>query len=113
MSITPPADEEGLIAEMETATEILIAAPGGLVVIMSVVLLSMAIGSAVTFFVMRHLTRKVHGYTQEPALGDLSMSVIDDDQGHFSANGISPALSENYGVSHDKDDKELNEDRLI
>jgi len=115
-STTPPADEEGLITEMETAAENLYAAPGGLFVIVSLVLLSMALGSAVTFFVMRRKTRKKHGYRRESALGDLSMRVIDDNEDHFSTEerpGIDVAVSANYGSTHGENEKELNEDRLI
>jgi len=110
-STAPPA-EEGLVTEMKDATETLVTAPGGISVIFFMIVVSMALGSMVTFFLMKKQMQRTRGYRQgSMALGELSMRVIDDDDNHFQSEDgpvIDSAVSAQYGAT--KTDEKRNDD---
>ena len=113
-SVAPPADD--LMTEMKDAAETLVAAQGGVWVVMSLVIFSMALGSMLTCFLMKRRMRKPYGYRQDSsALGDLSMSVMDDNKNHFHSEnspGIDSAGSPKYGSTH-SDEMKFDETNLI
>mmetsp|Transcript_22544 Transcript_22544/g.39693 ORF Transcript_22544/g.39693 Transcript_22544/m.39693 type:complete len:669 (+) Transcript_22544:191-2197(+) len=113
-SVAPPADD--LMTEMKDAAETLVAAQGGVWVVMSLVIVSMALGSMLTCFLMKRRMRKPYGYRQDSSgLGDLSMSVMDDDENHFHSEdspGIDSVGSAKYGSTH-SDEMKFDENNLI
>ena len=98
----------GLVAEMETAAENLITAPGGVWVVVLVVILSMALGGVLVFLFMKRRMRRTFAYQQRlsSTIGDLSMRVIDDNEnGAGSPGGIDSAVAARangrYGATHE------------
>lgn len=113
-AVPPPG--EGLVTEMKDATENLVAAPGGVWVIASLVVLSMLLGSAITCFLMKRMVRRMRGYMRDDdlALGDISMRVMDDYGTDGTTNGIDSAVSANYGSTNGhRDGKAVDENALI
>jgi hypothetical protein len=65
--------------EMKHAADTLINSSGGALVILSLIVISMALGSIITYFILRCRFRKVYKYNDTLVLTELSMSAIDDD----------------------------------
>lgn len=59
----------------------LISTKGGVAVVVVVVILSAAIGSLVTFMVMRHHGRKGHGYGETVSVQELSLADVSENEG--------------------------------
>ncbi len=111
--VPPPADD--MMTEMEMVTHNLIVAPGGVWVIVVLVLSSMAMGSAFTWCLMRCRMRKYHAYKSEHVLGDLSMRAFEEDDHYYPSGqrpGIDYAIPTGYGATIG-DGKKLDEDALI
>lgn len=102
---TPTPDADDLMAEMEKASKELVDAPGGIWVVVVLVILSVTLGSMVTFFFMR---RQMEGYQYRrgsSTLGEVSMRVVEDGEHHFNADGspgIESAVSAKCGATHDE-----------
>eukprot|EP00584_Thalassiosira_punctigera_P025375 CAMPEP_0172576440 /NCGR_PEP_ID=MMETSP1067-20121228/137726_1 /TAXON_ID=265564 ORGANISM="Thalassiosira punctigera, Strain Tpunct2005C2" /NCGR_SAMPLE_ID=MMETSP1067 /ASSEMBLY_ACC=CAM_ASM_000444 /LENGTH=655 /DNA_ID=CAMNT_0013369111 /DNA_START=103 /DNA_END=2070 /DNA_ORIENTATION=- len=98
---------DGMVKEMKNATEELIAAPGGLWVIVALVFSSMFFGCMLTICLVKRLTRKTHVYRRDSsALGGFSMRVMDNDEVADSP-GVESAVSANYGSTHKDDENTL------
>ncbi|KAL7543311.1 hypothetical protein ACHAXR_012620 [Thalassiosira sp. AJA248-18] len=113
--VPPPTEEEGLITEMESATKNLFTAPGGMWVVMLLVISSMILGSVLTFYMMKRRMRNEYGYRRDGlAPGDLSMSVLDDESPFHTEDspGVDSAVAANYGT-HNGDEKKSDENNLI
>lgn len=109
-SIAPSGADDDMMTEMKTATENLITAPGGVWVVVLLVILSMLLGSVMTCFLMRRQMRRYRQYRRESlAMGDMSMTVMEDDAHHSS---IDSAISTKYGATHE-DEKKYDENSLI
>jgi len=91
---------EGITSEMATATEHLLSEPGGVFVIVLTVLVSMVLGSAVTFFLLRRRGmpngRVAYQKQTRSIIGDFSMSVMQDDENEVS---IDSAVPTHHGTS--------------
>mmetsp|Transcript_16080 Transcript_16080/g.34769 ORF Transcript_16080/g.34769 Transcript_16080/m.34769 type:complete len:668 (-) Transcript_16080:120-2123(-) len=113
-SIAP--HEDNMMTEMKTATESLFAAPGGVWVVVALVIFFTAFGSIMTCYLMRRQMQKYHEYRRESlVLGDLSMRAVDDDEHHFhheDSQGTASAISTEYGGTHG-DEMKFDENNLI
>ena len=77
-SITPPGDD--LMSEMKTASDNLIHAPGGMVVVLLLVILGLTLGAVLMWMIMKRKMRRYAEYRRESTvLGDLSMKNVTDD----------------------------------
>lgn len=99
----PPGD--GVIDKMENATKSLIVAPGGVLVIVVLILFSMIFGGILTWSIMRRRMQN-HGYRENLALGELSMEALGEDTSIDSA-----VLHTNGG--NNKNEARLDENTLI
>lgn len=114
-SIVVPTPADDLVTEMEMATHNLLVAPGGVWVIVVLVLSSMAVGSILMWCLMRCRMRKYHSYKSETVLGDLSMRAFEEDAHYFHSEqrpGIDSAIPTGYGATIG-DEKKIDEDALI
>lgn len=100
----PLPDDTGKMTEMKAATESLIAAPGGVWVVILLVIFSAALGSAMTVILNKRQSKKYREYRRDCAhLGDLSMEAVGEDEHyqHEASKGIDSAVSAN-GIKFDE-----------
>lgn len=95
--------KESKMDEMKYATVNIISTPGGILIVLLLVVISMALGSVITCFVMRRRIRKEYKYNDTLALAELSMSVLDDDDEN----------DYNGGVERPRIEKKIDENSLI
>jgi len=95
--------KESKMNEMKDVTVNLLSTQGGGLLILLLVVISMALGSVITFFIMRRRIRKEYKYNDTLALAELSMSVLDDDDEN-DFNG---------GVDRSRIEKKIDENSLI
>jgi len=82
--VVPP--HESLVKEMKTASEKLVAAPGGVGVVVVCAMLFMTLGGMLTFFFMKRQMRKTRRYRHDSsALGGFSMADREDDETRFQS----------------------------
>ena len=110
-----PANKSTM-GDMKDVTVNLLSTPGGALTILLLVLISMALGSATTCFIMRRRFRTEYKYNDTLALAELSMSALDDDdENDFNFDGgvdrsrIESAVSPGFGL----DEKAFDENSLI
>lgn len=106
----PASDSDDLMKEMKTATENLVAAPGGVWVIVVTVLISMTAGGILMWLLMRRQMKKYADYRRESVLGDLSLRVMSNDENQFHTEGdqggIDSAVSTGgYGATNEDEKK--------
>ncbi|KAL7441335.1 hypothetical protein ACHAXH_005793 [Discostella pseudostelligera] len=114
-STVVPVPADDLLTEMEIATHNLLVAPGGVWVIVALVISSMAFGCLLMWCLMRYRMRKYHAYKSENVLGDLSMRAFEEDDHYYHSEqrpGIDSAIPAGYGATVG-DEKKLDEDALI
>mmetsp|Transcript_23792 Transcript_23792/g.42803 ORF Transcript_23792/g.42803 Transcript_23792/m.42803 type:complete len:300 (-) Transcript_23792:716-1615(-) len=120
-SVVPPYEkpyEDGLVKEMKTASEELVAAPGGVWVVVVFAMFCMLLGGMLAYFLMKRQMRKTRRYRQNSsALGGFSMTDIEDDETRFQSEDnplIDSALLLKYGATHSTHKKtNFDEDKLM
>ena len=112
---TPPADDS-YMTEMKTATNNLVHTPGGVAVIMLLVILGLVLGGILMWLLIKRHLRMDDEYRrrrESTILGDLSMSAVEEEdaQQFHTTRGIDSAIA-THG-DEKKFDDEYDEDNII
>ena len=89
---------DNLMTEMETAVQNMVATPGGVGVVILLVMISFSIGVIVMYYLTKRGLQRTHGYRESLALGDLSMRVMDGNDSPSSS--IDSAVPAKYGATN-------------
>eukprot|EP00984_Skeletonema_dohrnii_P014009 scaffold5861_cov98-Skeletonema_dohrnii-CCMP3373.AAC.7 len=100
---------ESKMGEIKDVTVNLLSTPGGAMTLLLLVVISMALGSVATCFIMRRRLRREYKYADTLALTELSMSALDDDENDISGNvdrsRIESAVSSGIGLDENTTDE--------
>lgn len=96
--------QDDMMGDMKTATKNMASEPGGIFVMVLLVMLGLALGSVLMWLVMRRQMKKHEDYRLDAVPGDLSMSAMEDHQ-----EEINSAIPTGYSAPLG-DEKKFNDD---